>query len=282
MNTDDMKQIEHSRTHPTHGRHADGEDQSNPKLEGATSTSRRWLVLRLEGPLMAFGGIVVDHIGPIRDLPGTSMLTGLIGNAFGWHWSDRNSHQAIQDRLVFAARHDREGMRMTDMQNVQLAKNDKGWTTHGIPEGRDGGAKTYHAPHRRRRHYQVDLSVRIVLGLEPADESPTLEDLAVALDYPARPLFLGRKSCLPSTALLAKETTARWIESDTAYDALRKIPGQHRPLRAWWPLGEGPSKANNETDHHITEVADLRNWHTGLHAGARRIVEGQLTPEGSA
>ena len=243
--------------------------------------SRRWLVLRLEGPLMAFGGVAVDHVGPVRDFPAASMLTGLIGNAFGWHWSDRTVHQAVQDRLVFAARHDRESTRLTDMQNARLAKNDKGWTTHGAPEGRDGGGRTYHAPHRRQREYHADLSVRIVLRLEPADESPTLEALAAALDYPARPLFLGRKSCLPSTALLAKEPTARWVAGDTACDALRAVPravpGECRPLRAWWPVGEGPSEASGEVDR-IVEVADLRNWRTGLHAGARRIVEGRLTP----
>ncbi|WP_185804565.1 hypothetical protein [Pontivivens nitratireducens] len=37
---------------------------------------------------------------------------------------------------------------MTDMQNVQLADADKGWTTRNKPEGRNGG--TYGAPHGGR------------------------------------------------------------------------------------------------------------------------------------
>ena len=88
--------------------------------------SYRWLVLRLDAPLMAFGGVAVDQIGPVRDFPAASMLTGLIGNTLGWHWSDRAAHQAMQDRLVFAARREREGMLLTDMQNAQLSKTDKG------------------------------------------------------------------------------------------------------------------------------------------------------------
>ena len=69
----------------------------------------RWLVLRLEAPLMAFGGVAIDQFGPVRDFPAASMLAGLIANALGLHWSDRAENQEIQDRLIFAARREREG-----------------------------------------------------------------------------------------------------------------------------------------------------------------------------
>lgn len=68
----------------------------------------RWLVVRLEAPLMAFGGVAVDQVGPTRDFPSASMLTGLFANALGLHWSDRTAHQALQDRLIFGARRERE------------------------------------------------------------------------------------------------------------------------------------------------------------------------------
>ena len=109
--------------------------------------THRWLVLQFDAPLMAFGGVVIDQVGPVRDFPATSMLTGLIGNALGWHWSDSTVHQSIQDRLIFAARRERESVLLTDTQNAQLEKTDKGWTTRGVPEGRDGAS--YDAPHRR-------------------------------------------------------------------------------------------------------------------------------------
>ena len=119
---------------------------------------------------MSFGGVAIDQVGPVRDFPAASMLTGLIGNAFGWHWSDSAAHQTMQDRLVFAARREREGVLLTDTQNAQIAKADKGWTTYGMPEGRDGAS--YDAPHRRLRDYQADLSVTVVLRLDRTAASP--------------------------------------------------------------------------------------------------------------
>jgi CRISPR system Cascade subunit CasD len=204
------------------------------------------------------------------------MLTGLIGNALGWHWSDRAAHQAVQDRLIFAARREREGTLLTDTQNAQLGKNDKGWTTLGAPEGRHGAS--YGAPHRRQRDYHSDLSVRIVLCLSPEDETPTLGDLAEAFDRPARPLFLGRKPCLPSTPLLAPEDR-RWVMGDTAHDALHTVPCVEwtgDPLRALWPVGEGPE--TGDMVDRVHDLADLRNWRTGLHGGSRRVVEGRMVP----
>lgn len=235
--------------------------------------THRWLVLRFEAPLMAFGGVAIDQVGPVRDFPAASMLTGLIGNAFGWHWSDDIDHQSIQDRLVFAARREREGALLTDSQNAKLDKSDKGWTTLGKPEGRDG--RTYNAPHRRQRDYHADAALRIVLRLEPADKTPTLEDLASALDRPARPLFLGRKPCLPSAFLLDAEP-ARWAWGTTAHQALQAVEGGPIPLRSLWPVGQGP-EAGEGVDR-ITDLADLRNWRTGLHGGSRRVVEGRVTP----
>jgi CRISPR system Cascade subunit CasD len=96
---------------------------------------RRWLVLRLQAPLLAFGGVAIDHVGVTRESPALSMLTGLLANALGWKRTEWERHQALQDRLVFAARRDREdeaGL-LTDIQNARLEKNDKGWT-HGASQ----------------------------------------------------------------------------------------------------------------------------------------------------
>ena len=122
--------------------------------------------------------------------------------------------------------------------------------------------------------------MRVVLRLATAEESPTLDELAEALDRPARPLFLGRKSCLPSAPLLAQGSD-RWVVGDTAYAALRAVPGTGKPLRALWPVGEGPEEVGDDIGDdisHIADLADLRNWRTGLHSGSRLIVEGRITP----
>ncbi|MCB1350544.1 MAG: type I-E CRISPR-associated protein Cas5/CasD [Maritimibacter sp.] len=222
-----------------------------------------WLALRLEAPLMAFGGEAVDQVGPTRDFPAASALVGLMANALGWHWRDAERHQHLQDRMVFASAILREGDRLTDSQNAQLAANDRGWTTRGDAEGRDGGANTYKSPHRRRRDYIADGALLVVLRLDPTDEPPTLNDLEAAFDRPARPLFIGRKSCLPSRPILAGRVMAA-----SATEALRELGGSGH--RAAWPVGEGPA------GDRATDLTDRRNWLTGLHGGARRVIEGRL------
>jgi len=221
---------------------------------------QRWLHLRLGAPLMAFGGVAVDQVGPTRDFPAASALTGLFANALGWHWSDRDAHQALQDRLVFGALIERQGRVLTDSQNAKLEKSDKGWTTRGAREGRAGA--TYDAPHRRRRDYLADHLAHVVLRLAPGD-GPALEDLAAALDRPARPLFLGRKACLPVGPL-----NAGWADGGTVLAALQSLGLKGQAL---WPETEGASD-----EAKVVDLPDLRNWRSGLHGGARRVVIGAL------
>ncbi len=236
---------------------------------------RVWLILRLEAPLIALGGVAIDHVGVTRDFPALSMLTGLLGNALGWERTQWQRHQSLQDRLIFAARRDREEEAgpLTDTQNVKLEKNDRGWTTRGEPEGRDGAS--YGAPHRRRRDYHMDAQLLVALRLEPEADAPDIAALASALRRPARPLFIGRKPCLPSAPLLWRAA----LEAPDAWTALIRATadagGAERPMRAIWPLGEGPLEGE-EVDR-IVDLPDLRNWRTGLHGGTRRIVEGRLS-----
>ncbi|MCW2315695.1 CRISPR system Cascade subunit CasD [Rhodoblastus acidophilus] len=231
-----------------------------------------WLILRLEAPLLAFGGVAIDHIGVTRDFPAQSMLAGLLANALGFERTDWENIQSLQDRLVFAARRDRddEAALLTDVQNARLEKNDKGWTTRGQPEGRDGAS--YGAPHRRRRDYHMDARVMVALRLKQAERQPDLDALAAALERPARPLFIGRKPCLPSAPMLLPGR----IKAPNAYAALQTIAGEPsaapKKMRALWPLGEGPD--DGEKVWRVIDLPDVRNWRTGLHGGTRRIVEG--------
>jgi len=235
---------------------------------------RRWLILRLEAPLLAFGGVTIDYVGVTRDFPALSMLTGLIANALGWRRTEWEKHQDLQDRLVFAARRDREedaGI-LTDMQNARLEKNDKGWTTRGEPEGRDGAS--YGAPHRRKRDYHMDARIMVALRLKPEAAEPDLDRVAAAFERPVRPLFIGRKPCMPSAPLLWRAD----VQAPDAYTALARATGEtdapEKTMRAIWPLGEGPDAGVDV--FRVLDLPDLRNWRTGLHGGTRTIVEGRV------
>ena len=230
----------------------------------------RHLLMRLRAPLIAFGGETIDNFGVIRDFPALSMVTGLLANALGWDRGDDVLHNRLQERLVMGARLDALGSRLIDFQTAQLGANDKGWTTRGVPEERAGGAGTYAGPHLRYRHYHADMNALLALRLQSADEAPTLDDLAAVLDKPARPVFIGRKNCLPTDRLMAG-----WVEADNILEALQKAwPPVADKTRAQWPEGEGqlPGQHHN----HSLDVCDERNWTSGVHGGWRPVFEGVL------
>jgi CRISPR system Cascade subunit CasD len=259
------------------------------------------LVLRLEAPLSSYGAEAIDNFGVVDDFPAASMLTGLFANALGWRRAhDATKHQRLQERLVFAARLDREGQRLTDYQTARLYSTSQGWTTRGRPEGhewnpisweldethrRRTGERRYALTHQRRRDYDADSLCVAALRLDPPGEVPTLDDLAHALDEPARPLFIGRKPCLPASRLFAG-----WSDGRDAHQALARTPWQgldhatarerrgESPfrLRAQWPEGEGPYLRGREE---LRPVTDERGWRGGLHGGSRLVIRGFLLVE---
>ena len=236
----------------------------------------RHLLIRLDAPLIAFGGETIDNLGVIRDFPALSMVTGLLANALGWRREEDEAHNRLQQRLVVGARIEHRGERLTDFQTAQLGAKDSGWTTFGLPESRHGGAESYHSPHLRYRDYHTDLTALIALRLEPAEASPTLDDLAAALDRPARPLFIGRKPCLPTGRLFAG-----WQEAENLLQALQKAPppDSRDPQRKWllqWPDGEGQVAGDRCFD-----LCDERNWSSGVHGGWRPVREVAHTPGGA-
>jgi CRISPR system Cascade subunit CasD len=207
-------------------------------------------------------------------------VTGLLANALGWHRGERERHQDLQDRLVMGARLDRSGTELRDFQTAQLAKNDKGWTTRGVPEGRGGGADTYKSPHIRLRNYRADAFVTVALRLNPPDGDPTLARLAEALAAPARPLFIGRKPCLPSRPVLAEPM----LEAENVFEALRRAPladahslvgrreASNGTVRLAIPPSELPDdQRTRQSAHASTMLADVRDWNAGVHAGESRL-----------
>lgn len=229
------------------------------------------LLLRLEAPMLALGAPAVDQRRPVQRWPATSLLTGLLGNALGWRRTEPDRLDRLQARLCWAARIDRPGLPLTDFQTALLDQADQGWTTHGQVEERAGGANTYDAPHIRWRDYRADASLAVALRLQPADEAPTLDDLAAALQRPARPLFIGRKNCLPSQRVLiasveATDAVAALVQAPLADDAEAR-PAVFVRDPAWDPgLGDaGPVVVHRSSDE--------RRFGLDVHAGQQAIHE---------
>ena len=238
----------------------------------------RWMHLQLRAPLAAFGGVAIDARGVTRDFPAQSMLVGLFANALGWRRSMREQHQTLQDRLVFGALNEHRPERMTDYQIATLYQDDRSWNTDGNPIGRDRsqiysedrtGARSLKYP--QWRDYCVDLSTSVVVRLEPAEQAPTLDEIAAALERPVRPLFIGRKPCLPSAPIFGG-----WVTAPDARAALVAVaPAGAGGQPAVWPAIDGAAG-----DAEADEVADERNWISGLHGGARRVCRGLLSGQG--
>lgn len=233
----------------------------------------RHLLIRLTSPLIAFGGETIDNFGVIRDFPALSMVTGLLANALGWERGDDVLHNRLQERLIMGTRLEVPSLRLTDFQTAQLGANDKGWTTWGTAEERRGGAASYDSPHLRYRDFHTDLTALLAIRLDPVDEAPTLDAIAHALDRPQRPLFIGRKPCLPVGRLMAG-----WVDADSVLQALQLAPLARGVdgMRAQWPDGEGELPGDRTID-----VCDERNWTSGVHGGWRPVREGLLKNAGT-
>ena len=218
---------------------------------------------------MSFGSTAVDHRRPVQAWPAVSMLTGLLANALGWERSQTTELDRLQARMRWAARIDRPGVPLNDFQPAQLAKNDRGWTTRGTVEGRGGGAESYNSPHLRYRDYRADASVLVALRLEGADEVPTLGDLAVALDEPARPIFLGRKGCLPATRLnlglvQAEDAVQALLQAEHLLDGVA-----HEFAAVYFNTGAAPVVEGLRIHH----TSDERRFALDVHAGRQRVYE---------
>lgn len=232
------------------------------------------LLLRLEAPLMAFGGPIVDNYGVVQSFPAASLLTGLLGNALGWKHSDGAALNSLQSRLRFAARIDRPGEGIIDYQTVDLGQDfmmDTGWTTWGRREERGGASGT--GTHIRYRHYRADACVTVALALDSGEEEEpglTVYTLEQALLTPTRPLFIGRKTCLPSLPILQGK-----VSTPSVIEALRMFPAiAARRVQAQWPADEeGPLLSR------LVVLTDERDWVNQVHSGERLVRQGELVLE---
>ena len=235
--------------------------------------AQRHMVLRLESPLMSFGGETIDAYGPTRDFPARSMLTGLLGNALGLRRTEGSRMQELENRLVFAARIDREGQTgapAAELQTAAIGRDELGWTTKGRPEGRAGGQYRNTLLYRE---YLADAAVTVALRLAPDEgQEGNLDRLAEALRKPARPLYLGRKPCLPAGPVFQG-----FCFADTALQAVLNWPVERRApnggLRTIWPAGEGLAELGPEQTYLL---ADRRDWRTRLHGGSRLVHEAHI------
>ena len=238
------------------------------------------LLMRFDAPMMSFGAPIVDNRGEIQPFPALSMITGLVGNALGFDHAEFERLERLQERLSYASRQDRRGERIEDYQTVDLGKDymsdDRAWTTDGKLEQRAGASGG--ATHIRRRDYWAGAIHTVALTLEPHDAGPTLDEIGEAIRRPERPLFIGRKTCLP-----AGELYLDTVEAPSLRDSLRRAPlpeevaaradADSVTLPAWRPVTPDADDAD------ARPVTDRRDWKNQIHVGERWIGRERLEIE---
>jgi CRISPR system Cascade subunit CasD len=235
----------------------------------------RHLILQLEGPLQAWGDVAMDPRRPTRDFPSRSALAGMLANALGWRHLEGERINALQHALRYAVREDRRPRRIRDFQTADLGHIGKrGWTRWGVEER--GGANA-EGTQLLEKDYLADGSLRValVLAVDGSAALPSLDDIACALRAPARPLFLGRKGCVPATPIFDQ-----WVEAESPRAALTAahIPfpeGVAGSLRCWYDADD-PHMESDPASTSTHEVWDTRDYVTQRFAGSRRVVEGRI------
>ena len=160
------------------------------------------LLLKLAGPLQSWGSASRFTDRGTQHEPTKSGVVGLLAAALG-----RRRTASVDDlaSLRFGVRIDQPGTLEDDFQTEHKRKWDKSlnrWVS-------DRALPLTHC------HYLFDAV--FVAAFEGDDE--LLERCAVALDAPAFPLFLGRRSCPPACRVLLELS-----ESATLLEALKEHP----------------------------------------------------------
>lgn len=165
---------------------------------------REHLILKLQGPMQAWGRESFEGLRPSELFPGRSALLGLLGACLGVERTDQNRQQALACSVSFAVRVDRQGQKMTDYHTVKNAREDyRGLKSHDT-------IQTW-------REYWQDACYTVAVWNNP-DAVVLLAEIAQAVKQPIYTPVLGRRSCP-----LARPLFETLLSAESALSALAQI-----------------------------------------------------------
>lgn len=165
----------------------------------------RYLMMRLEGPMQAWGTHTYEDYRPSNLFPTRSGLLGLIGACMGIDRHDRENLEGLAASVRFTVRVDecdgKTSLRLRDYHTVVEAR-------------RANRAPKTGETIQTWREYLFDASFTIAISATD-DASQSLVDVANALRRPLYTPSLGRRSCPITRPLFAG-----WQEAEDACTAL--------------------------------------------------------------
>lgn len=176
-----------------------------------------FLVLRLDGPMQAWGTHTFEDFRPSNLYPTRSGLLGLLGACLGLERNDLAGHSNLSDSVEFTVRVDTHVVRPGKEDTLVKKRSIKLPDFHTVMDARkvDGSANKF--PVVSRREYLFDAAFTVVVGSRP-ESSFSLVQIADALRRPCFTPALGRRSCPLTRPLLEGR-----VEADSPRDALGEI-----------------------------------------------------------
>jgi CRISPR system Cascade subunit CasD len=172
---------------------------------------RKHLILKLQGPMQAWGRESFEGLRPSELFPGRSALLGLLGACLGIERTDREQQQALADSVAFAVRVDP----VFDKETQKRLTAQKMTDYHTVKDAREDyrGLKSHDTIQTWREYWQdACYTVAVWNNEEPAISLETIEH---AVRQPVYTPVLGRRSCPLGRPLF--ETV---LSADSALSAL--------------------------------------------------------------
>lgn len=142
-----------------------------------------FLVLRLYGPLAAWGDVACGEVRPTLTFPTKSALLGLLGAALGVRRSEEETISRMRDSYGFAVSVEGRCVQIRDYHTVQ---------------SEDNSIITY-------RDYLCDAIYTVAIWIKDNKNVPyMLSKIEAALREPKFVPYLGRKSCVLSRPMQPK------------------------------------------------------------------------------
>lgn len=174
-----------------------------------------FLILRLDGPMQAWGTHTFEDFRPSNLFPTRSGLLGLLGACLGLERSDLVGQAQLAASVEFCVRVDQKLVR-PGMNEPVSKHNVKLPDFHTVMDARKVDGSKNKFPIVSRREYLFDAAFTVAVGSK-SNAPITLKQLTEALRRPCYTPSLGRRSCPLARPLLECE-----LEAEEALAALVK------------------------------------------------------------
>lgn len=170
-----------------------------------------YLILRLDGPMQAWGTHTFEDLRPSNFFPTRSGLLGLIAACLGIDRRDRQRLRELSESLVFTVRDDRAVLRPGIEQPFKKTPI-KSVDFHTVLKARKVDGTENPNPIVSSREYLFDAAFTVAVRTKP-EAFIQLDEVAQALRRPYFTPTLGRRSCPIARPLLEAVIEAENVKS---------------------------------------------------------------------